>query len=125
MKHLRMKNEEYHSLIQQLPDIIYKINKNGYFTFLNNSISILGYNPQDLVGKHFSTILHKDYIDRVSRDKVLPKYKKKKTGDLNAPKLFDERIFWIASKDYFEIVFVLDLFPQSPYGFWLNAFQRP
>lgn len=91
MKSLRMDNEEYHALIQQLPDIIYKINIDGYFTFLNNSISMLGYKPRELLGKHFSTIVHKDYIDKVSRDKVLPKYKDKITGDHNSPKLFDER----------------------------------
>ena len=86
-----MNKDEYHSLIQQLPDIIYKINEKGHFTFLNDSIATLGYTPQDLLGKHFSTIVHKDYIDLVSREKVLPKYRNKKIEENESPPLFDER----------------------------------
>ncbi|MBN2536245.1 MAG: PAS domain S-box protein [Spirochaetales bacterium] len=91
MKPLRMDNEEYHALIEQLPDIIYKIDTDGYFVFLNDSIAMLGYKPEELLGKHYSTIVDKDYIDKISRDKVLPEYKDKITGDQDSPKLFDER----------------------------------
>lgn len=91
MKLYHMGNEECNALIQQLPDIIYKIDEDGYFTFLNDSISMLGYKPRELVGKHFSTIVHKDYINKISRNKVLPEYKNKITGNHNSPKLFDER----------------------------------
>ena len=91
MKSLRMDKEEYHALVQQIPDIIYKLDKDGYFTFLNDSVSMLGYKPDELLGKHYSMIVHKDYIDKVSREKVLPIFLNKITGDQNAPSLPTDR----------------------------------
>ena len=42
---LEEKEEKYRTLIQTIPDIVYKIDENGYFTFINNSIRTLGYEP--------------------------------------------------------------------------------
>ena len=85
------KRYEYGEILKKLPDIVYKIDTNGYFTFVNDFVKWLGYNPEELLGKHFSIIIHPDDIDEVMRFKVLPKYKGKITGDEEAPKLFDER----------------------------------
>ena len=52
---------------------------------------ILHYRPQELLGRHFSEIMPPHEYQRVSRVFVLPKYVGKKTGDEQAPKLFDER----------------------------------
>jgi len=78
-------------LLQTIPDIVYKVDTKGRFTYLNEAISILGYEPADLLGKKFDIIIHPDDIKKVSRELVLPKYKGKTTGEKNAPKLFDER----------------------------------
>ena len=83
--------EQYTTLIQTIPDIIYELDANGRFTFLSDAVRHLGYEPQELVGDHFSRIVHPDDIVAVSRAAILPKYKGKTTGDAGAPKLFDER----------------------------------
>src|SRR3989338_1448051 len=83
--------ERFQNLLQAIPDIIYKIDPAGRFVFVNDSIRRLGYEPADLIGKHFSEILHHDDVARVSRENVLPKLSGKLTGDDQAPRLFDER----------------------------------
>ena len=88
---LKEKEENYRTLIQTIPDIIYKIDENGYFTFLNNSIKTLGYEPEEIIGKHFSMILHPDDVESFSRSVVLQKHANKVTGDEKAPNFFDER----------------------------------
>ncbi len=88
---LRQSEQRYRTLVQSLPDIIYKIDQEGCFTFLSDSIRNLGYEPEELVGKHFKEIIHPDDINAVSSSVVLAKYAGKKTGDAQAPKVFDER----------------------------------
>jgi PAS domain S-box-containing protein len=83
--------EKYLSILKELPDIVYEIEPNGHFTFVNNAICILGYKPKDLIGKHFSKIVHPDDVKLFSRHYVLPKYKGEATGYKKAPKLIDER----------------------------------
>jgi len=41
-------------ILQALPDIVYKIDQEGRFAFINDAVHILGYEPQELIGKHFS-----------------------------------------------------------------------
>ncbi len=88
-----MENEDkiYKALIQSLPDIVYKIDTNGYFTFINDAICKLGYSPEELIGEHFNKILHPDDADSIQRKKVLQKLMGTETGDKNVPQLFDER----------------------------------
>jgi len=83
--------QEFDTLVATIPDIVYKIDGDGKFTYLNLAIRILGYEPIDLIGKHFSEIILPVDITKVSREYVLPEYAGKITGDKNAPKLFDER----------------------------------
>lgn len=83
--------EKYVAILRELPDIVYKIDPRGYFTFINKAVSLLGYNPDEIIGEHFSKIIHPEDVKLFSRHYVLPKYKGKSTGDANAPKLFDER----------------------------------
>jgi len=81
----------YYDLIQSLPDIVYQLDNEGRFTYLNDAVEKLGYNSKDLIGKHFSIILHPDDVKNVHSDVVLPKYRDKKISDEDNPKLFDER----------------------------------
>ena len=83
--------EQYATLIRTIPDIIYKVDANGKFTFLSDSIEQLGYSPKELIGRHFREIVHPDDYKKVSRTIVLPKYKGRKAGDDEAPKLINER----------------------------------
>ena len=86
-----LRESEYKSILKELPDIVYKIDPDGYFTFINNSVRILGYEPEELIGKHFSKIIHPDDVKSFSRSIVLPKCKGKVTSDEKSPNLFDER----------------------------------
>ncbi len=81
----------YADLVDALPDVVYELDIDGRFTFVNSAVKQLGYNPDELIGKHFSAILFEEDVPHVSRDQVLPLYLKNRTGARNAPKLFDER----------------------------------
>ena len=84
-------DSEYHRILDILPDIVYKIDPDGYFTFLSKAIEMLGYAQDELIGKHFSVIVHPDDLPNISRKIVLPRFAGKKTGAIYSPKLFDER----------------------------------
>jgi len=88
---LAVAEERYATLVQTVPDIIFEVDANGIFTFVNNAIEGLDYKPKELIGKHFKLIIHPDDYEKVSRMIMLPKYKGFITGDEASPKLFDER----------------------------------
>ncbi|MBF0152137.1 MAG: response regulator [Magnetococcales bacterium] len=73
MEQLAASEERFRSLVQMLPDIVYKIDEDGCFTFLNKSVEMLGYHPSDLIGKHFTQIINNPDISRSSLDGVLQK----------------------------------------------------
>lgn len=81
----------YEDLMHALPDIVYELDVDGTITFVNDSISLLGYLPADLIGKHYSVLLHEEDAAAVDRDKVLPDFIGYKTGFALSPKLFNER----------------------------------
>ena len=83
--------DQYFKIFEQLPDIVYIIDPNGRFLYLNPAIRILGYESNDLIGRHFWRIIHPADRKQVSRKFVLPAMKGKVTGVMGAPKLFDER----------------------------------
>lgn len=83
--------KQYADMLDVLSDIVYKVNSDGYFIYINGTIKSMGYSPEELIGKHFSKIIHPDDIASLSRSTVLKRYKGSITGDKNAPKLFDER----------------------------------
>ena len=84
-------SKRYEELVHALPDIVYELDIEGVITFINESVSILGYVPSDLVGKHYSVLLHDDDASAVDRDKVLPDFVGYRTGLALSPKLFNER----------------------------------
>jgi PAS domain S-box-containing protein len=83
--------KRYKNLLKVVPDTIYRISPEGNFTFISDSIIHLGYDPEELTGKHFSEIIHPDDIPSVCREMVLPELTGKTTGEKRSPKLFDER----------------------------------
>ncbi|MBF0437707.1 MAG: response regulator [Magnetococcales bacterium] len=88
---LEASENRFRSLVQTVPDIIYRIDEQGSFIFVNHSIRKLGYEPDELIGKHFSLLIAPDEVERVSRNKVLPRFLGHAQGDRPAPKLFDEK----------------------------------
>jgi PAS domain S-box-containing protein len=88
---LKISEKQYMNLVQALPDIIYVLDAEGNFTFINNAVRILGWDPVDLIGRHFTELLFQDDVSKVSRDQLLPSLRGVVTGEDRAPKLFDER----------------------------------
>ena len=81
----------YQSILYELPEIVYKIDPEGTFTFISKAVRVLGYEPEELIGEHYGKIVHPDDVRCFGRHYILPKLMGKKTGDTDAPKLFDER----------------------------------
>jgi PAS domain S-box-containing protein len=55
--------DQYKNLIQTATDIIFEINVDGYFTFINEfGFSILGYSEEEVILQHYSNFIHEDYI---------------------------------------------------------------
>jgi PAS domain S-box-containing protein len=89
--HLKMTEHQYLNLLQAVPDIVYTLDSEGRFLYLNDSIRSLGFEPAKLIGKHFSEIIHPADVPKVSRTAVLRELEGTATGPEGAPKLFDER----------------------------------
>lgn len=83
---LKISEERFRSLVMTIPDIVYRIDPQGKFTFLNKAISRIGYTPEELVGKHFSKIVLPADVDHIKRDSVLKEHAGKVAGDEKAPK---------------------------------------
>ncbi|MBF0295152.1 MAG: PAS domain S-box protein [Magnetococcales bacterium] len=89
MEQLSASEDRFRGLVQTIPDIVYKIDTEGKFTFLNKSIERLGYHQSDLIGRHFTEIIHSADIPDVTLNKVLERIG---SGNANPEqKLFDER----------------------------------
>lgn len=58
---LESSEEFYRFLINSLPDFIYMLNAEGVFVFVNEqACQLLGYDPDELIGKHFSQIVYEE-----------------------------------------------------------------
>ena len=88
---VRQQLQQYADMLDVIPDIVYKLDSNGHFVYINGTIKSMGYSLEELIGKHFSKIIHPDDIASVSCTTILKRYKGTITGDKNAPRLFDER----------------------------------
>ncbi len=58
----------YRNLIYFLPDIVYQLNAEGKFVYLNSSVKKLGYAPEELIGEDFTIII--DERDREATNLV-------------------------------------------------------
>ncbi|MES2070564.1 MAG: EAL domain-containing protein [Pseudomonadota bacterium] len=55
----------YRYLVDSSPDIIYTLNVEGKFTFVNDRAhQLLGYKPDELIGKHYSVLVHEEDLGR-------------------------------------------------------------
>lgn len=56
---LRESERLHRYLVNTSPDIIYILDRDGHFTFINERIeTLLGYSAQELIGKHYSYLVH-------------------------------------------------------------------
>jgi PAS domain S-box-containing protein len=62
---LKASEKKYMDLVENSPDIIYSLDPEGHFTFLGGALrSLLGYSPQELLGKHFRCIVKPEDMNR-------------------------------------------------------------
>ncbi len=60
-KQLSVSQRDYKYLVENSPDIIYMLDPQGRFTFVNPSIKqFIGLDPGQAIGRHYSTVLPKD-----------------------------------------------------------------
>jgi len=78
----------FNTLLYIIPGISFILDTDGNFDLITN-VDILGWKSEDLIGKHFSKIIHTDYVNEIKRENVLLKYKN--TSPTEQPKIFDER----------------------------------
>jgi len=57
-----LKSEYLHRyIVNKSPDIVYMLDREGHFTFVNERMEkTLGYSKDDVLGKHYSSIVHED-----------------------------------------------------------------
>lgn len=61
---LEQSEKRYRFIVSNSPDIIYMIDHKGFFTFINERVKdLLGYTPEELIGEHFSVLIHEDDAD--------------------------------------------------------------
>jgi diguanylate cyclase (GGDEF)-like protein/PAS domain S-box-containing protein len=57
----------YRYIVNNSPDLIYTLDNQGRFTFLNDRAeSLLGFSKEELLGQHYSNVIHPEDLDRVS-----------------------------------------------------------
>lgn len=88
---LRDREKNYSEMLSVIPDIVYQIDLDGRFIYVNQAVSQLGYEPQELLGQNFSILFDEDEYKRICRDYVLEKIYVGGDFPEIPPKLFDER----------------------------------
>lgn len=97
-------NSQCECLLGTIPGVVYFLDEKGNFTFISDSLEAsMGYSHKELVGKHFSKLIHPGDVHSVSRDHILPHFKGVPTGNDRAPKLFDERRSWPRRTDGLQV----------------------
>ncbi len=62
---LEVSEDRYRSLVHNSPDVIYTLDREGYFTFINDAVErILGYRSEQLIGKHYTFVVHDDDLEK-------------------------------------------------------------
>lgn len=74
-------SEKWHRfLVNSSPDFIYTLDSDGRFTFVNDRVeSLLGYPSAELLGQHYSLIIHEDDIARAEHV-----FNERRAGDRSA-----------------------------------------
>lgn len=66
-KQLERSERLHRFMIESSPDIIFIVDKNGNFAFVNDRAEdLLNYKKDELIGAHFSTIVDPEYLERAS-----------------------------------------------------------
>jgi PAS domain S-box-containing protein len=64
---LELTEKRYQYLVNASPDIIYTLDHEGKFTFINGAVeSLLGYKSGQLIGKHYTSIVFEEDMDKAT-----------------------------------------------------------
>lgn len=88
---LKDREKNYSEMLGILPDIVYQIDLDGRFIYVNEAVSQLGYRPDELLGQRYSILFEETEYTRICRDYVLEKISAQGFFPDTPPKLFDER----------------------------------
>lgn len=61
---LRGSEQRYRTIVNTVPDIIYHLDSEGRFLFVNFGVERLGYSHEELIGKSFLEVVHPDDVER-------------------------------------------------------------
>jgi len=73
---LEKSEKVFESIIQSVPDIIYRLDQDGKIIFINDSIAKYGYIVEELIGKSIIDLIHPE-----DRDKAKFRINERRTGD--------------------------------------------
>ena len=96
---LRESEEKCRSLVENVPDIIYTLDRNGNFTSLNeHGLTLLGYQKDELIGQHFMKVIHPDDIEMALElfKKAVSTKKQKPSGLMFRLLAKDGRTIWVS-----------------------------
>ncbi len=88
---LKSSENRFSSLVNTIPDIVYRIDPEGCFTYINEAIKKLGYKREELIGRHFSSLIWPVDLKKISRKSVIKHTVKSSKSITRDIKLFDER----------------------------------
>ena len=61
---LKASEELHRFIVNSSPDLVYMLDRNGCFTFLNDRVeSLLGFSKEELLGKHYSELIDEDHLE--------------------------------------------------------------
>ena len=64
-ENLIMSEKRYGYLVENSPDIIYTLDEQGNFTFINNAVEIvIGIKSEKLIGKHYTHIVYEEDLEK-------------------------------------------------------------
>jgi len=78
----KQSEKKYRNIIEDAGDVVYTSDYQGLFTFINSrAAELTGYSPQELLGKHFSSIITPEWQER-ARDFYFKQFKEKMPSTL-------------------------------------------
>ena len=73
---LRESEKLHRYIVNKSPDIVYILDKNGCFTFVNKRVeTLLGYRMSEILGKHYTELVHDDDLEKAQF-----KFNERRTG---------------------------------------------
>ena len=71
-----LNNQELNSIINYIPDVIYRLDNAGKITFANNAVTSFGYSVEELIGTNILELVHPE-----DRNKATYRINERRTGD--------------------------------------------